>query len=627
MGQIERVCVTQVLKRTSDLNDSPEADLPRCTKQNHHRNIGAAAGIMGNTWSILVVVALLSFCGCQLGKTSPLPIGVTTPHSAVYKWPVENQTQSSSQGSTSSNQTSGAVRAAGTIRGQSPTNYGGQTFGSGNSGGAPMPATVMQAPDYYAPPSGSVAQNSNVPLSPNPYADRNPSSAGAAPNPAYSQPTYPTAPAGNGLGTAPYAASSAVPFGPGGQPNYQSSLAPGATGAIGAMGPTESTLAPGVYPTEVDPALGLSAPANGRYEPPIRDVPIDVYAREARTGRIIVGGSVNSELGVAGQVTIDERNFDFRRLPTSWNDFFSGKAFRGGGQNFRAELMPGNRVQRYTINWTQPTLFEYMPVSLSVGGFLFTRQYRDWTEQRLGGRLGLGYAITRDLSIGGEVRMEDVKIFDPRVVGIPELDRVQGSNDLYTARVRLAHDTRDNPFMATEGHFLELMYDQAFGEFDYPRGMVNYSRYFLIRERADEGGRHTLASTWRFGVTGADTPLFENFFAGGYSTMRGFSFRGASPKVGDVQVGGRAMFLGSLEYVFPLTADDMLRGIAFVDYGTVERDIEFSGKNFRVAPGLGLRIAVPALGPAPLAFDFSVPVSRADTDDTQLFSFFMGFTR
>jgi outer membrane protein insertion porin family len=87
------------------------------------------------------------------------------------------------------------------------------------------------------------------------------------------------------------------------------------------------------------------------------------------------------------------------------------------------------------------------------------------------------------------------------------------------------------------------------------------------------------------------------------------------------------MFLGSLEYMFPLTADEMLRGVAFVDYGTVEQNITIKKENFRVSPGLGLRIAVPMLGPAPLAFDFAVPVSRASTDQTQLLSFYMGFTR
>ncbi|GIX00048.1 MAG: membrane protein [Pirellulaceae bacterium] len=400
--------------------------------------------------------------------------------------------------------------------------------------------------------------------------------------------------------------------------SYDSTLVPGAT----QYAPTT------VQPTPwIDPNLGITAPGVTGYQPRERVAPIDVWVQEARTGRIILGGSVNSDLGVAGQLIIDERNFDIRRIPRSWDDLWSGRAFRGAGQNFRLELMPGSQVERYTVTWSERNLFGYLPYSLSVGGFLYTRQYRDWSEQRLGGRIALGYEVTKDLSVSTELRLEDVKLFDPRIAGVPELDSALGSNDLYTARFRVAHDTRDSPFMSTEGGMLELVFDQVFGEYDYSRGNVSYSRYFLLRERPDGTGRHVLASTFRVGVTGAQTPIFENYFAGGYSTLRGFRFRGASPKVSDVQVGGEFLMLGSVEYVFPLTADEMLRGVAFVDYGTVERDIELNSENFRVSPGLGLRVSVPALGPAPLAFDFAYPVNRADTDETQVFSFFMGFTR
>lgn len=404
--------------------------------------------------------------------------------------------------------------------------------------------------------------------------------------------------------------------------DYGSTLAPGVNDVPYSSG---SAVAPGASPA-FDPYAGLEQSNVNAYQPQERIAPIDVYVQEARTGRVILGGAVNSDLGVSGQLIIDERNFDIWRIPRSWDELWSGRAFRGGGQNFRAEIMPGSQVQRYTINWTEPH-FRDLPYSLSVGGFLYTRQFRDWTEQRLGGRVALGYEVTKDLSVSTEMRMEDVKLFDPRLSGVSELDDALGSNDIYRARFRLAHDTRDNPFMSSEGGLVELIFDQVFGEYDYSRAQVNLNRYFLMRERADGGGRHTLASTMKFGVTGSQTPIFENFFAGGYSTMRGFSFRGASPKVGDVQVGGEFMFLGSLEYVFPLTADEMLRGVAFVDYGTVESDLTLNSENFRVAPGLGFRIAVPALGPAPLAFDFAVPINYADTDDRQVFSFFMGLTR
>jgi hypothetical protein len=41
--------------------------------------------------------------------------------------------------------------------------------------------------------------------------------------------------------------------------------------------------------------------------------PVDVYVQEASTGRIVLGGTVNSDLGVAGQLIIDERALDYRR--------------------------------------------------------------------------------------------------------------------------------------------------------------------------------------------------------------------------------------------------------------------------------------------------------------------------
>jgi len=75
--------------------------------------------------------------------------------------------------------------------------------------------------------------------------------------------------------------------------------------------------------------------------------------------------------------------------------------------------------------------------------------------------------------------------------------------------------------------------------------------------------------------------------------------------------------------MFPITADDAFRGVAFVDFGTVEQDIEINEDNFRVAPGVGLRVAIPMLGPAPLAFDFAYPIAEAPTDDRRIFSFYM----
>jgi outer membrane protein insertion porin family len=46
-----------------------------------------------------------------------------------------------------------------------------------------------------------------------------------------------------------------------------------------------------------------------------------------------------------------------------------------------------------------------------------------------------------------------------------------------------------------------------------------------------------------------------------------------------------------------------------------------------VAPGFGLRIAIPMMGPAPIALDFAFPISSEPGDDRQVFSFFVGINR
>ncbi|WP_246105843.1 BamA/OMP85 family outer membrane protein [Rosistilla ulvae] len=383
-----------------------------------------------------------------------------------------------------------------------------------------------------------------------------------------------------------------------------------------------------INPNFVDPLSNEPPPL---VMPRVRTVPVDVFVTPARTGRFMVGGAVNSDAGVTGQIVLDERNFDILRFPRSFQDLFSGYAFRGAGQTFRLEAVPGSDFQRYMMSFGQPYLFGYLPLSLSVQGFLFDRQYRDWDESRLGGRVQLGYRVTNELSLSTAIRAENVDFGDVRVPGIPYVDQYVGNHELYSGSVRLSHDTRDIPFAPTEGHLFEVTFEQTFGSYDYSRIQADLRNYYLLRERADHSGRHTIAVTNSVGFSGADTPIFENFFAGGYSTMRGFDFRGASPVItsgsDNVQVGGRLSVLGSVEYQFPLTADDATKGVVFVDYGTVEREIEIKRENFRVAPGFGFRVSMPALGPAPLAFDFAFPVAHADTDDRQVFSFFMGFSR
>jgi outer membrane protein insertion porin family len=489
----------------------------------------------------------------------------------------------------------GASRERVIVRAQSPDDYPRQ----------PMPPSgttqVAQQPLYNPPPAGAY-----TPIAPPagvPQTTTQPPPAGAyggpivAPNPNYTYQPGPYAPQPNAGGGV------AVPGLPANGQPYPL--------------PSDGSAIPG-FPDMAPSILG------DRPAPPPNITPLDVYVGETRTGKLMFGVGVNSDAGMTGQVTIDERNFDLFNPPNSWDDFLNGTAWRGRGQGFRVEAQPGTQLQRYLVSFTEPYLFD-TPITMSLSAFYFERAYFDYMEKRVGGRMAYGYRLTPDLSLTAALRAEDVVVSNPRVAGVPELDAVLGSTDLYTGRVTLVHDTRDNTFLATQGHYLELGLEQGFGEFSYPRADVDYRQFFTVRERADGSGRHILAFNSRVGFSGSDTPMFERYFAGGYSTMRGFAFRGATPTTNTVRVGGTFQWLNSVEYFFPLTADEMVRGTVFCDFGTVEKNIAIN--NFRVSPGFGFLFSIPALGPAPLAINFAFPVAYAPTDQKQVFSFYFGLTR
>jgi len=353
-------------------------------------------------------------------------------------------------------------------------------------------------------------------------------------------------------------------------------------------------------------------------------VDVDVLVNEAQTGRLMFGVGVNSDAGVVGSIVLEEQNFDLFRPPRSFRDIVEGTAWRGGGQRFRLEAVPGDQVSRYSVSWTDPYIFD-TNYSLGVSGFYFNRFFPDWDEQRGGGRVTLGRNFTQEWSASMTIRLETIELENPTLPTPTVLQEAIGNSFLSTVGLSVAHDTRDNAFMATEGHFAQISYQQAFGDFNYPRFDAEASRYFTVWSRPDGGGKHVFSMRGQVGWTDSDTPIFERYYAGGFQTFRGFEFRGITPRDGNVGIGGRFLTLGSLEYKLPVTADDNVAVVAFSDFGTVEESVSLD--NFRVSVGAGLRLAVPIMGPVPLAFDFAVPITDQENDETQVFSFYIGITR
>lgn len=358
-------------------------------------------------------------------------------------------------------------------------------------------------------------------------------------------------------------------------------------------------------------------------EPPAY-IDYDITVSEGQTGRLSFGVGVNSNMGLIGNATLQENNFDILRPPTSLADIIDGTAFRGGGQQFTLQAMPGLYLSQYSLNWTDPYFLD-QNITLGVGGNYFTRIYPNWFETRAGGNVRFGHQFSPYLSGLVALRGENVMISNPSLPVPPDYLAVMGNNFLSTVKPSLVHDTRDSAFLPGSGHLVEASYEQAFGNFSFPKFNVNARQYFLVKERPDGGSRRVISVSANVGWTGNDTPFFERFFAGGFNTFRGFFFYGVTPTYHGVATGGFFQALGSVEYLHPLTADNTIQVVAFSDFGTVDTNVTFNA--FRVSVGAGFRLTVPMMGPLPIAVDFAVPLMRQPTDIPQVVSFNMGFLR
>jgi hypothetical protein len=67
-----------------------------------------------------------------------------------------------------------------------------------------------------------------------------------------------------------------------------------------------------------------------------------VRIQEANTGSLLFGIGIDSNAGLTGSITTNERNFDLGPLPMPFEDILNDTPFRDAGPNERIEVVPGN---------------------------------------------------------------------------------------------------------------------------------------------------------------------------------------------------------------------------------------------------------------------------------------------
>jgi outer membrane protein insertion porin family len=106
-------------------------------------------------------------------------------------------------------------------------------------------------------------------------------------------------------------------------------------------------------------------------------------------------------------------------------------------------------------------------------------------------------------------------------------------------------------------------------------------------------------------------PIYEKFFVGGITTVRGFEYGMAGPKdVLNEAIGAKKMVVFNTELIFPLAREIGLRGAVFFDVG---KGFDNWSKMFplRVGAGPGIRWFSP-FGPIHIDIGFNLNTKKGE---------------
>ena len=354
-----------------------------------------------------------------------------------------------------------------------------------------------------------------------------------------------------------------------------------------------------------------------------RDALVEV--EEADAIFFLFGAGVSTDSGLLGSFSIQHRNFDLFDWPETWEEFVRGRAFRGAGQRLRLQAEPGTELTRFRIDFTEPYLLD-QPYSLGTSFYLWERDRESYTEECLGMTISLGRRFEtgpfEGWAMEGAFRLEGVGVNSVDALAPREVREVKGDNTLLSGKFSIVRDTTDSIFLPTEGYRFNLSWEQFGGSSSFGKPSAGYAWYKTLTTDALDR-KSVLALRGDVGYLVGDSPTYERFYGGGLGSLRGFSYRGVSPRNGirDDPVGGEFFLVTRGEYSFPVYGNNV-RGVTFLDMGTVEDKATIS--TWRAAVGFGLRIYVDFFGPIPMIFDFAFPISEDEQDNTEVFNFSFG---
>jgi len=360
--------------------------------------------------------------------------------------------------------------------------------------------------------------------------------------------------------------------------------------------------------------------------------------------------------------------------------------FLGSGNRVSVEAQRSDYMQRYAFSYLNPF---FTDEGLSLGYNLWWRELdyssfntAQYNSTNAAAQMILGVPISEHSSFSVMFGIDSNQIqaypgYTPQSI-IDYIDAI-GQRTFHSGRTEVgwAHDTRNDYFMPTRGTYqrvgVELTTPGSTAQ--YYKLSYEFSRYwplsqaFVLRTGLDLGygdsyGKdHVRNICWTNGswvdgdddgdddtwvpgpdptepclldspdfvktVTATGLPFFENFYAGGTRSVRGFRDNTLGPRSEEIAgyrgqpLGGSLKTVGQLEMVFPKLFDSKAARVsAFIDFGNVFNGTNnFDAGELRASAGVALLWRAPV---GPISISYAYPFKKKDGDEIERLQFTFG---
>lgn len=322
--------------------------------------------------------------------------------------------------------------------------------------------------------------------------------------------------------------------------------------------------------------------------------------------------------------------------------------FLGTGNQVSVGLNRSDVSNLYSFSFLDP-YFTVDGVSRGYDIYYRTYDYDDsdissYAADTFGGNVRFGYPLSETQSINFSVGVDGTDITTGSATPEVILDYLASEGERFTnfkTSLGWSQSELNRGLLPTAGYSQSLSLALALPGSSTTFYKLTYRGQYFYPLTDNLTAR--FATRLGYGGAYGDTtelPFFENFYAGGFGSVRGYRDNSLGPKaaqrddLGDYNsLGGDVLVEGSLEVLFPLpfvTDQRSLRTSVFFDFGNVfdttcsplvEDCFKPDFKELRYSAGLGLTWITP-LGP--LTFSLAKALNAKGRDETQTFQFSLG---